>query len=292
MWAKRDYMAQGHRLDTGRAEDWLLDLAQRRRLSPTQRQIVQRMLGMFPDVAFLSTVEIADQTGVSQPTVTRLATALGFAGFPEFRAALREVVLASPAPPRTPDRHDTGVIAIEQERANLAALQRVVGGERMSEAVRLLAATTPLGVLGLRASAALAHYFGYFARRVLPAVTVCTDAGSIDDAVLQLHQQGAGALLVFAMPRYPAGTVAAIRLARRLGMATVVVADTALVPFAADVDVLLVAPVGTGLIFDSHAAVVVLAISLLDAIAGTDPQRTQERLEAHEALVDRWIHEG
>jgi len=33
---------------------------------------------------------------------------------------------------------------------------------------------------------------------------------------------------------------------------------------------------------------VVLAISLLDALAGTDPARTQSRLEAHEALIDRW----
>lgn len=280
-------MAQGERLDTGRAEDWLLDLAQRHRLSPTQRQIVQRMLGMFPDVAFLSTIEIAEQTGVSQPTVTRLATALGFAGFPEFRAALREAVLSGRPGPSTPDRHS----AIDQERSNLEALKRVVDGDRMREAVRLLAGTTPLGVVGLRASAALANYFGYFARRVLPAVAVCTDAGTVADAVLELSQQGAGALLVFAMPRYPAGTVAALRLARRLGMATVVVADTALLPFAQDVDVLLVAPVGTGLVFDSHAAVVLLAISLLDAIANTDPQRTQERLEAHEALVERWIHE-
>ena len=53
---------------------------------------------------------------------------------------------------------------------------------------------------------------------------------------------------------------------------------------------MLVAPVGTGLVFDSHAAVVVLAISLLDAIAATDPRRTQERLDAHEALVDRWVY--
>jgi len=285
-------MTQGERLDSGRAADWLLDLAQRHRLSPTQRQIVQRMLGMFPNVAFLSTVEIAEQTGVSQPTVARLATALGFAGFPEFRAALREVVLASPPAERTPERHDSSVLAVDQERANLENLQRVLDGDRMAEAVRLLAATSPLGVVGLRASAALAQYFSYFARRVLPAVHTLTDAGSIDDAVLQLYEQGATALLVFAMPRYPADTVAAIRLARRLGLATVVVADTALLSFAQDADVLLVVPVGTGLTFDSHAAVVVLAISLLDAIAGTDPQRTQQRLEAHEALVERWVHDG
>jgi DNA-binding MurR/RpiR family transcriptional regulator len=272
--------------DSGRAEDWLTGLAQRHRLSPTQRRIVQRMLGMFPDVAFRSTIEIAELTGVSQPTVTRLATALGFAGFPEFRAALREVVLSGPpASPRT------GASAVDQEIGNLESLKRVLDGDPMRDAVRLLAGTTPLGVIGLRASAALAQYFGYFGRRLLPAVTVCTDASTVDDAVLQLSHQGATAVLAFAMPRYPAGTVAAIRLARQLGLATVVVADTALAPFAPEADVLLAAPVGTGLVFDSHAGAVVLSASLLDALAGAHPQRTQERLEAHEALVGRWILE-
>ncbi|XVU21385.1 MurR/RpiR family transcriptional regulator [Actinoplanes sp. CA-054009] len=276
-------------MDIGQAEDWLLDLARRHRLSPSQRQIVQRMLGMFPDVAFLSTIEISKRAGVSQPTVTRLATALGFAGYPDFRAALRDAVLAPTATPapgaRIPlPRHS----AIEQETVNVAGLARAV--RRMPAAVEALAATSPLGVVGLRASAALADYFGYFARRALPAVRVCTDAGSADDFVLQLREEGASAALFFAMPRYPAGTVAAMRLARGLGLTTVVIADTALAPFAGDADVLLVAPVGTGLVFDSHAAVVVLAVSLLDAIAATDPVRTQERLEAHEALVDRWVY--
>ena len=270
-------------MDRVHAEDWLLSLAQQHRLSPAQRQIVQRMLGMFPDVAFLSTIEIAERTGVSQPTVTRLATALGFAGFPEFRAALRDVVVGLAPAPSLP-----GVPAVDQEIANLDALKRTLDSDRARLAVRLLAGTTPLGVIGLRASAALAQYFGYFARRVIPAVVVCTDAGTVDDTVLELHEQGAGAVLIFAMPRYPAAAVGAIRLARQLGLQTVVVTDSALAPFAPDADMLLVAPVGTGLVFDSHAAAVVLAISLLDALAGTDPARTQSRLEAHEALIDRW----
>jgi DNA-binding MurR/RpiR family transcriptional regulator len=281
------------KIDSGRAEDWLVGLAQRHRLSPTQRRIVQRMLGLFPEVAFRSTIEIAELAGVSQPTVTRLATALGFAGFPEFRAALREVVLSgapeSPGPSESPR---PGASAVDQEVANLQSLKRVLDGDPMRDAVRLLAGTTPLGVIGLRASAALAQYFGYFARRLLPAVTICTDASTVDDTILELQHQGATAVLAFAMPRYPAGTVAAIRLARQLGLATVVVADTALAPFAPEADVLLAAPVGTGLVFDSHAGAVVLSASLLDALAGAHPQRTQERLEAHEDLVGRWIHEG
>ncbi|MEU4692978.1 MurR/RpiR family transcriptional regulator [Actinoplanes sp. NPDC023714] len=277
-------------------EDWLVNLARQHRLSPTQRQIVQRMIGMFPEVAFLSTIEIAEQAGVSQPSVTRLATALGFAGFPEFRSALREAVLAGVPSPRSapdhhPDRLHPGIAAIEQECANLGSLRREVTGDRMAAAVRLLAGSSPLGVIGLRASAALADYFGYFARRILPAVVTCTDAATVADSVLQWHQQGARAVLIFAMPRYPAATVTAIRLSRRLGLATVVIADSALAPFAAEAGILLVTPVASGLVFDSHAAAVVLSITLLDAMAALHPQRTQQRLEAHESLIDTWIHD-
>lgn len=273
-----------------RAQAWLLSLIQEHRLSPTQRRVVQYMLDSLPDVAFASTSEIADAAGVSQPTVTRLAAALGFAGYPEFRAAIRDVVLTQPNNPRAKPEHDLPASPVMAESQNLLALERTLSGENMQRAVDLLAATQPLGIVGLRASSALAEYFGYFASRVLPDVHVLTDAASMDDAILQLHSNGATAVLAFVMPRYPAVTVRALEYARELGMATVAIVDSPLVPFAADVDALLVAPVGTSLVFDSHASAVVLAISLLDAVASRDARRTQDRLEAHEELVERWVH--
>jgi len=273
---------------------WLLARGREQRLSPTQRRVLQCLLDALPGVAFLSAAEVAEQAGVSQPTVTRFAHALGHRGWSEFRAALREVVLAAPAaagPAPAPDEpFDHRVAALDDERANLETLRRSVGGGGLDAAVALLAGTRPFGILGLRASAALAEHLGYFARRVLPGVRVLTDGSTAEDGVLQLHADGATALLVLALPRYPAATVRALRQARAVGLATVVVADTPLVPFAADADVLLVAPVGRGLVFDSHAAAVVLAMSLLDAVAASDPQRTQARLEAHEALVEGWEH--
>lgn len=160
----------------------------------------------------------------------------------------------------------------------------------MQQAVDLLASTQPLGIIGLRASSALADYLGYFASRVLPDVHVLTDAASMGDAILQVHKNGATAVIAFIMPRYPATTVRALSYARRLGMSTVAIVDSPLVSFADDVDCLLVAPVGTDLVFDSHAGAVVLGISLLDALAGRDPRRTQERLEAHEGHVKSWAH--
>lgn len=274
---------------TNRAETWLVNLVQEHRLSPTQRRVIQYMLGSLPDVAFASTIDVAEAAGVSQPTVTRLATALGYAGYPEFRSAIRDVVLSSAAANGS-KRPSVLSAALESEQQNLAALEHTIGNEPMQRAVEALANSAPLGILGLRVSSALAEYLGYFARRVLPDVHVLNDAASMNDAILDLHLNGATAVLAFVMPRYPEETVRALGYARRLGMTTVAIVDTPLVPFATDVDALLVAPVGTDLVFDSHAASVVLAISLLEALAGRDPHRTQQRLEMHEELVERWAH--
>ncbi|WP_035775953.1 MurR/RpiR family transcriptional regulator [Arthrobacter sp. H5] len=267
-----------------RAHNWLVELAHKHRVSPTQRRVIQYMLGSLPYAAFASTIDVAEAAGVSQPTVTRLATALGYASYPDFRNAIREI-LRSPSV-SAPDDPATNKLGFEQQ--NIAALERTIAGEPMARAIDLLSGTQPLGIIGLRVSSALAEYLGYFASRVLPDVHVLNDAASMHDAVLQLRLDGATAVLAFVMPRYPSATLEALAYARRLGMATVAIADCPVVPFIEDVDALLVAPVGTDQVFDSHAAAVVLAISLLDALAAKHPERTQQRLEAHEELVEHW----
>ena len=89
------------------------------RLTPTQRRIAHSMVRRAADVPFLSSVELAELAGVSQPSVTRFAVALGFDGYPALRKHLREVAPAEPAA-------DTGSYneyqqAVEAEIENLRA---------------------------------------------------------------------------------------------------------------------------------------------------------------------------
>src|ERR1700727_882936 len=76
--------------------DALLVLLDGLRLSPAQRRIAQYLLDHMPDSAFLSSVVLAQRAGVSQPSVTRFAAALGFSGYPAFRDALRAIALDVP----------------------------------------------------------------------------------------------------------------------------------------------------------------------------------------------------
>lgn len=267
----------------------LLGLLDGRRLSPAQRRIGQFLIDHLAEVVFMSSVDLAERVGVSQPSVTRFATALGFSGYPALRDALKGIVLGSVGGESpTEVRRNEFQAAIAAEQANLEALHRLVATpDRLVETGRLLAASVPLVVLGLRLSAAAAHYFAYSAQRIHPDVRLVAVGGSAaDDALLQARQAGARWLVAFLMPRYAEEALTALEHARDLGFKVALITDNPLVPFAGSADVLLPAGVGSRLVFDSHAAPIVLTSLLIQAIADAEPERTQARLEAHESLSE------
>ena len=58
-------------------------------LTDTQRRILNYMMDNFDDVIFLNASKIAQEVGVSEPSVTRLAQRLGFNGFPQMQRKLQ-----------------------------------------------------------------------------------------------------------------------------------------------------------------------------------------------------------
>ena len=273
---------------TGSSTEQVLGLLDGRRLSPAQRRIGQFLIDHLAEVVFMSSVDLADRVGVSQPSVTRFATALGFSGYPALRDALKGIVLGSVGESPEEVRRNEFQAAIAAEQANLEALQRLATTpDRLIETGRLLAASNPLVVLGLRLSLSVAHYFAYSAQRIHPDVRLISSAGTTaDDALLQARQAGATWMVAFLLPRYAQEALTAIDHARELGLKVALVTDNPLVPFAGSADVLLPAGVGSRLVFDSHAAPMVLASLLVQAIADAAPERTQARLEAHESLSE------
>ncbi|MFI7606784.1 MurR/RpiR family transcriptional regulator [Micromonospora sp. NPDC049366] len=265
----------------------VLDLFHGVRLTPTQRRIAHCLVQHGPTVAYLSAAEVAELAGVSQPSVTRFAVALGHDGYPALRRRLRELTAGGPD-----GAADAGNELQQAVRAEIDNLDRLAGQladrDRIAETGRVLAASRPLPVLGLRAAAPLAAYFAYFAAKVHPDVRVLDDGGSLlTDRLEQAAAAGAGALLAFVLPRYPRETLDALREARAAGLTVVAITDSPVSPATEHADVLLPAAVGTDLVFDLHTAPMALAMVLLQAICDAAPADTQRRLEAFEASAAR-----
>jgi len=266
----------------------VLDLFQGARLTPTQRRIAQSLVQHGPSAAYLSAAEVAELAGVSQPSVTRFAMALGYSGYPALRRELRALAgVPAGGPPeagenpmqralRAETRH---LEQVADELGDLSAVEKAAG---------LLAGSRPLPVLGLRAAAPLAAYFGYFAAKVHPDVRVLDGGGTmLLDRLDQARAAGASALLAIVLPRYPRETLDAVREAKAAGLTVVALTDSGVSPVAAYADVVLPAPVGTQLVFDLHTGPMAMAMVVLQAMCDAAPEQAQRRLEEFEATAAR-----
>ncbi|GAA2101584.1 MurR/RpiR family transcriptional regulator [Kitasatospora saccharophila] len=263
----------------------LLQLFEGHRLTPTQRRIAHSLVRHATEAPFLSSVEVAELAGVSQPSVTRFAVALGYDGYPALRKQLRELGVGDSG---TPESHDE-VVRNEHQQAVLAEIEHLrhlaellADPAPIVRAARILAASRPLPVLGLRAASAQAHGFAYFASKVHPDVRLLDEGGSmLADRLEQAADAGASALLCFALPRYPRELMDALAVARECGLTVLTVADSAFAPVAKLSDVLLPAAVGTGLVFDTACAPMMLGRVLLQTMCDELPG-AEARLESIE----------
>jgi DNA-binding MurR/RpiR family transcriptional regulator len=262
----------------------LMKLFEAHRLTPTQRRIAHCLVRRASDAPFLSSVEVADLAGVSQPSVTRFAVALGFDGYPALRKHLREVVPGATSPGAATQAYNEYQEAVHAEIENLRHLAAVLADPGpVTRAAAHLAASSPLLVLGLRASSAQAAGFAYFAAKVHPDVRLLDEGGTmLADRVDAAVRAGATALMCFALPRHPREVVDALAYAKSSGLTVITVADSSFAPVAAHSDLLLPAAVGTGLAFDTACAPMLLGRVLLEAMCDSLPE-AQARLEAFDA---------
>ncbi|MER5910838.1 MurR/RpiR family transcriptional regulator [Streptomyces sp. NPDC001982] len=261
-------------------------------LSPGQRRIAQYLIEHITEAAFLSITDLAERVGVSQPSVTRFAAAVGFSGYPALREKLQSIALGalavSPGAAEV-NRANELQAAVDAEIQNLENLRRdFADPDRVIRIGRELSLSTPLTVLGLRISVSLAEYFAYAARRIHPDVRLVTRGGSVAyDALLQSREAGGTWVLAFGMPRHAQETLTAIRVARGAGLRVALVTDLALGALADEADETFTTGTGSRLVFDSYAAPGLMSAALLQAMTDADPGRTQARLEEYEQVAEQ-----
>ncbi|MQA09769.1 MAG: MurR/RpiR family transcriptional regulator [Pseudonocardiaceae bacterium] len=276
----------------------LRDMLEEHRLSAAQRRIAQYLLDNLPESAFLSSIELADRVGVSQPTVTRLAATLGFDGFSGFNDELRRLLLEpdGAAHPREPVPQNEYQESLALDQRNLERLAGVLADPATLRTVcRELAGSRPLSIVGIRASAPVALYLGYYAATIHPDVrTHIHGGGQLLDALEQARDAGGSWVIGVVLPHLPREMLAALRFARNLGLRTFVLTESQ-PPAAlnAVADEVLTAPVSTRLTFDSHAAPMAMAAAVLHMITEAQPERFQRRLEDFDRhVVEQRIFHG
>lgn len=206
-------------------------------LSKGQKRIAAYILSDYDKAAFMTASKLGKLVGVSESTVVRFASQLGYDGYPAMQRALQEIVRSKlTSIQRIQASNDTlfsaDVVASVLHRDMDTIRQAIEGIDRSAfeMVVDKLMSARHIYILGVRSSPFLAGYLHFYLHLIFENVTLVTtnSAGDILESILRI---GPGDVLVgISFPRYSQSTVKGVRYAHDRGADVVSITDSELSP--------------------------------------------------------------
>jgi len=208
-------------------------------LSQGGRRVAELIVSRPEDVALSSAAKIAQELNVSESTVVRFATAIGFDGYPALRRTLQEdlrrhaapaVRLGQLAPGQ--DRADSPAArSFQADVTDLLATQRGLDFARLTEAAELISGAREVHILGQRSSFGLAFTLFHHLGRMFRGIRLL-DCGRGDVADQLVHLEDQDLLIGISFPRYARSTIETCSIVAARGIRLISITDGPLSPLA------------------------------------------------------------
>ncbi|MCK0151553.1 MurR/RpiR family transcriptional regulator [Marivita sp. S6314] len=261
-------------------------------LTPAERQLTGVLMRDYPVGGLQSITKIAEAAGVSTPTVIRLARKLGFDGFPELQAAMREEASAQfKTPIRKRDGWDDtkpGSAAFkafaEAVFDNLSrTIDRLEPG-RLDALAGVLADTERRVYLtGGRITRSNADYLYNHLQIIRPGVTLLGASPNVwPQYILDMDQQSV--LIVFDIRRYERDLKRLSELAKERGAELVLFTDQWGSPISHLADHVVNALIEVPSSWDSTLAINLVIEALIAEVQTRVADSAQDRMEALEDM--------
>lgn len=148
-------------------------------MSKGQRKIAEYIITDFDKAVFLTAAKLGKITGVSESTVVRFATMLGFDGFPELQSAMKEyaskklssiekIDISSNVNRKSPILEEVLTSDINKIKLTLD----IIDNQTFDTAINIINSAKKIYICGLRNCMALAELLGYYLKDIYDNVIV------------------------------------------------------------------------------------------------------------------------
>lgn len=241
--------------------------------SKGQKQIARFILEHYDKAAFMTASRLGVTVCVSESTVVRFATELGYDGYPHLQRALQEMIrnkltsvqrmevagdrMGGRDVLQTVLHADTDMIRVTLDEIDRDAFQG---------AVDALMGAKRIYILGVRSSSALASFLGFYFNLLFENVTL-VHTNSVSEIFEQVLRVGPGDVLFgISFPRYSKRTLSAMKYARDRGARVIALTDSQLSPLARVADHVLLARSDMASFVDSLVAPLSVINALIVAV--------------------------
>lgn len=266
-----------------------------KKLSKGHKKLAQYITENYDKAAFMTASKLGEKVGVSESTVVRFATEMGFKGYPELQKELQQMIKSKLTAVQRMEVSST--LIGEQD-----AIKKVLNGDieliretleqistdEFTKAVETINKAKRIYILGVRSSAALASFLYFYFNPVFENV-VLVDTSSASEMFEQMFRIGEDDVCVaISFPRYSKQTINALRFINDRGTKIIAITDSKDSPIAEYADNLLVAKSDMVSVVDSLVAPLSLINALIVAVTFSRREEVYSNFNKLESIWDEY----
>lgn len=251
--------------------------------SKSQKKIANYLLENYATAAYMTAAKMSETVGVSESTIVRYATDLGFDGYPELQSALKYAARSKLTSVQRMELlkgrlgEDSLAASINSDIESIKKTLAITDKKSFDSFVDALMNANRIYLVGARSSASLAIFMNFYLSILFDNVQVVhTVIGS--EAFDQLFRVKQGDVVMgITFPRYSKLTVDVLEFSKRAGATVLGLTDSVRSPIVNTCDITLFADNESDTFVDSLTAPLALINALIHEIGRRDPERTAKR---------------
>ena len=264
-------------------------------LSKGHKLIANYILEQYEKAAFMTAQKLGKTVGVSESTVVRFASELGFEGYPEFQRGLQDLMKSKLTAVQrievTNEQLSSGDILRQVLNLDIDRIRRTLeetSKEDFNNAVERIISADTIYIIGTRSAASVASFLGYYLSLIFPHVKLIQTATTSElfERIIRIDDKDV--MIGISFPRYSRQTVKALKYAKSNGAGVIAITDSTSSPIAKYADDLLLARSDMASFVDSLVAPLSLINALIVAVSVKNVDRVTKTFARLEEIWDEY----
>lgn len=261
--------------------------------SKGQRRIANFIEEHYDEAAFMTAAKLGEIVGVSESTVVRFATEIGYSGYPNLQKAMQEMIrdkLTSiqrieVTTGRIGDK-DVLDSVLNQDIDKIKRTIEEISREDFERAVDAIINAEHIYIFGVKSASYIASFFGYYLDLMFGNVIMLNTTSKTTNYEKLFRITEKDVMIGISFPRYSTMAVDAMTFAQERGAHVVAITDSMVSPLVSTADSILIARSDIASIVDSLVAPLSLINALIVAMV---IKRKDEVKETFSKLEQVWF---
>ena len=203
--------------------------------SKGQKRIAEYILSDYDKAAFMTAAKLGKTAQVSESTVVRFASELGYSGYPAMQKALQELIrgrLTSVQRIRASEMEEGDLLsrAMHRDVETINATVESIDRAAFTSVVEKLLAAEHVYIVGVRSSAFLAGYLNFYLRLLMDNVILVHHSATGEIYEQMVHIGPKDVLIAISFPRYSNMVIHAVDMACERGADVIAITDNGMSP--------------------------------------------------------------